>query len=56
MQGVSSFERDRRIFGDLATADAQALAGAFETRPIAKAQHLARQGDPDVREGGQSDR
>ena len=50
MQGVSSFERDRRIFGDLATADAQALAGAFETRPIAKAQHLARQGDPDDKE------
>lgn len=46
MQGVSSFERDRRIFGDLATADAHALAGAFEARTIAKAQHLARQGDP----------
>jgi len=50
MQSVSSFERERRIFGDLATADAHALAGAFEARTIAKAQHLARQGYPDDKE------
>ncbi|MEL6549017.1 MAG: Crp/Fnr family transcriptional regulator [Pseudomonadota bacterium] len=50
MQSLGSFERDPRIFGQLATADADALAGALQARPIAKAQHLARQGDPDGKE------
>jgi len=50
MQIGSNFEPDRRIFGDLATADAHALAGAFEAKAVAKAQHLARQGDPDDKE------
>ena len=50
MQSVSSFERDRRIFGDLVTADAHALAGTFEAKTVAKAQHLARQGEPDHKE------
>jgi CRP-like cAMP-binding protein len=47
---ASRFQRDRRIFGDLAAADARTLAGAFEANTVAKAQHLARQGDPDAKE------
>ena len=50
MQIATSFARNQRIFGGLATADAHALAGAFEAKPVAKAQHLARQGDPDDKE------
>ena len=50
MQIATSFARNRRIFGGLATADAHALAGAFEAKTVAKAQHLARQGDPDDKE------
>ena len=50
MQIAGGLERNRRIFGDLATADAHALAGAFDAKPVAKAQHLARQGDPDDKE------
>jgi CRP-like cAMP-binding protein len=50
MQIAGGLERNRRIFGDLATADAHALAGAFNAKPVAKAQHLARQGDPDDKE------
>ena len=50
MQIARSFELDPRVFGGLATADAHALAGAFEAKAVAKAQHLARQGDPDDKE------
>jgi CRP-like cAMP-binding protein len=50
MQTAGSLERTRRIFGGLPTADAHALAGALEARAVAKAQHLARQGDPDDKE------
>lgn len=47
---MSSFERDPRIFGDLAAADAHALAGAFQPKAVAKSRHLTRQGDPDDKE------
>jgi CRP-like cAMP-binding protein len=50
MEIASRFQRDRRIFGDLAAADARTLAGAFEAKTVAKAQHLAQQGDPDAKE------
>ncbi|WP_425418412.1 Crp/Fnr family transcriptional regulator [Oricola indica] len=50
MQIASSFERDRRIFGDLTAADARALAGAFEAKRLPKTYFLARQGEPDAME------
>jgi len=50
MQIAGGLEPNRQIFGDLTTADAHALAGAFDAKPVAKAQHLARQGDPDDKE------
>lgn len=50
MQITSSFERDRRIFGDLTAADARALAGAFETKVFPKTDFLTRQGEPDAME------
>jgi CRP-like cAMP-binding protein len=50
MQIASSFERDRRIFGDLTAADARALAGAFEAKVLPKTDFLARQGEPDAME------
>lgn len=50
MQIASSFERDRRIFGDLTAADARALAGAFETKVFPKTDFLTRQGEPDAME------
>ncbi|WP_223477780.1 Crp/Fnr family transcriptional regulator [Oricola indica] len=50
MQIASSFERDRRIFGDLTAADARALAGAFEAKRLPKTAFLARQGEPDAME------
>jgi CRP-like cAMP-binding protein len=50
MQIASDHGPDPRIFGRLASADAQILAEAFEAGFIAKAGHLARQGYPDDRE------
>ena len=50
MQIASSFERDRRIFGDLTAADARALAGAFEAKRLPKTAFIARQGEPDAME------
>lgn len=50
MQIASSFERDRRIFGDLTAADARGLAGAFEAKRLPKTAFLARQGEPDAME------
>ncbi len=50
MQIANSFERDRRIFGDLTAADARALAGAFEAKVLPKTDFLARQGEPDAME------
>ena len=50
MQIASSFERDRRIFGDLTAADARALAGAFRAKVLPKTDFLARQGEPDAME------
>lgn len=50
MQIASSFERDRRLFGDLTAADARALAGAFVAKVLPKADFLTRQGEPDAME------
>ncbi len=47
---ASRFQRDRRIFGDLAAADARVLAEAFEVKVRPKADFLARQGEPDAME------
>jgi len=50
MQIASSFERDRRIFGDLTAADARTLAGVFEAKVLSKTDFLTRQGEPDAME------
>jgi len=50
MEIASRFQRDRRIFGDLAAADARALAEAFKANVRPKTDFLARQGEPDAME------
>ncbi len=50
MRIADGFERDRRIFGGLASADARTLAGAFEATAVRRTEHVARQGEPDAME------